>query len=239
MHLCRTSYVSIAVMLFIITCSVGCRAGDVCYSKSLAQVKAVVKEAEASRGGYSIGHFENPVSSSVIDRLKRIPLYRQALTEILLDISTRYSNPDGPDDYDEPGFVHICDIIAATGDEYFIDVLKRVPSVPLRQRMAVIRAIKILEGVIEEPKCRIGTSKEEVLRAEGEPQHIIKYSALDEEGKKLYRRRLSVPGVAELWIYRDYIYGLDEEGKVYRIIQEEGGDLMRKLINYVIKKQER
>jgi hypothetical protein len=110
------------------------------------QVKTLVERSKAERAFYHLGSFDNPVSETYVKMIKQIPNYRQSLFDELLDAYIADN---------EPLLVHICDIIAGTGDRYFIGALKRLDrliisasSGPHSDRMysAMDRTINALEN---------------------------------------------------------------------------------------------
>ena len=115
------------------------------YQVSLARVRKLVIKGVSERGLFIRENFEEPVSRSHIAELKKIPCYRKALSELLLEYcggkdESQWGNPSR--------FFHICDLIEALGDKYFIDTLKSVieKTCFIREEFRAKHLIKVLEG---------------------------------------------------------------------------------------------
>jgi len=188
------------------------------YQVSKAQVEIIVERCLQERLPYSLGAFWKPVSPIDVEILGTIPHYKRALSELLLE----HIEPACRESY----FVHICNIMAATGDEYFIDVLERAigRARSIRAQGAAEYAIRVIKGEAKYWRGWCGMTRWQLLDAEGRPNIMVRYGDLDEEGRKLFRDKF--PRADEIWIYYDEddssdsahcLYGLRRTMAVYSI----------------------
>jgi len=217
---------------------------------TMEQVRIVVERSRDARmrnyGTFSRGGYDRSVPKEWVVLLKKIPNYQELLSKLLLECCGGKGEHEADDII---YFFHICDLMAATGNKYFIDVLKEASgrTMYIRTAGAAARAIKILEGKARYPKCGLEALKWQVIETEGQPNFILKYKDLDEEGRRLYKGRFSTPCIAEeVWIYYDednfcddtcYIYAWDKRGRICKII--EGASKFSKALIGHLKKNSR
>jgi hypothetical protein len=147
-----TFHFIVVVAMLLILSQGCCQLGSKDYDIARAKVEILVKRGMWDRDGYIKGGWFKPISETDVTLLVTIPHYRKALSELLME----YCGSGGiDDDYtgDLSAFVHVCELMAATGDKFFVDVLKKVGSQPgcMAQVSAAYRAIQALQGK-EEPK---------------------------------------------------------------------------------------
>jgi len=252
---CKRHECAVMLIASFLLCLGGCkgvsevkRTTEEGYEQAYAHIMRLLTQELHRRlsEGFSHSDFSEPLSISFVNDIKELRFYRQVLSERLLRLCGIIEADDENSDFALVEFVHICDLMAATKDPFFIDILRAARHLTHYSNTmnATLRAEETLEkGWDVVPKCGFSASKERVLEVEGRPKYIIRYENLDEEGQRFYRERFR-RSIVEMWIYYNksrvsdegfyYMYGWDSDGKI-SLIMERGDTPIKRLIKHLKK----